>query len=394
MEGLRPVISNLKLRGSWGQLGNDRIADYSYISRITLGQNYPFFGSYAEGAIQTVGSNAKITWETSTELDLGIDIDLFKNKLSISADWYKRTTDDILTAVPVSQIYGLTAPTVNAGSMENKGIELQVTHRNTIKDFSYQAGVNFSYNKNVVTKYPNPSKGSTIRQKGYAWDSYFGYESLGYYQTQEQVDNAPKITGTNVKMGDLMWKDQLTVDTNGDGKPDAGDGIINGDDRIVIGSPQPKYTLGFNLGASYKGFDLSAFFQGAFGVYRLHHNEAFWPFVDTGNGQEKHKDYWTPENRNARYPILRTKQTHNYQTSTFNVLKSDYLRLKNIQIGYTLPQSILKYLKVERVRAYFSGQNIWTIKDKMLEGLDPEVVNANYVYPNVATYTFGLNITF
>lgn len=377
------TISNMKLRASWGQLGNDRIDDYKYISIISLDKNYPFFNSISDGAAQVDGSNPLITWETSTELNLGVDVDLFNNSLSLSIDWYRRTTKDILVDIPVSQIYGLKAPTVNEGAMRNSGIELLVSYRNAIgTDFKYNVSANFAYNKNVVTEFPNPSKGNTIKQEGSPWNAYYGYEVLGFYQTQEQVDKMPKVAGDPVQLGDFMWKDQ-----NNDGR-------IDGDDRIVIGSSQPTYTLALNLGANYKNFDFSAFFQGAFDVYRLHHGETLWGLTEFLQGQEKMLDYWTPENRNATYPNPYISRRHNMATSTFSVLKSNYLRLKSLQVGYTIPENILQYVKINKARVYFSAQNLWTIKGKLLEGIDPEVSNANYSYPNVATYTFGLDITF
>lgn len=384
-------IDNLKLRASWGQLGNNRVGDYAYIQRITLGQNYNFGGSVASGAATVNASNSAITWEKTSALDLGIDIDFFKNKLlSVSADYYDRFTDDILIAVPVSIVFGLGAPVVNGGSMRNKGIELLLEHNNTIGDLKYSISFNTAYNENKVEKFPNPYKGDhVIQAEGISWNSFYGYQATGIYQTDAEAAASPHITGVTVKAGDLIYKDQ-----NGDGK-------IDGDDRVVLGNSIPKITYGANINLKYKGFDATAFFQGASNVYRTLGPESFWPF-DNENAETMHLDRTIVANgqvvTQGHYPRTVVNQKGNRVQSSFNVLDASYLRLKNIQLGYSLPASWLSAVKISKARVYLSGQNLLTLT-KFPKGFDPEIADNSvdwtpYRYPQVKFYTFGFDVTF
>lgn len=377
------VINNLKLRGSYGLVGNNSTGDYQFIPRIALGQNYPFGGTIASGAAQVAPSNPNLQWEKSTTFNVGVDVGFFNNKLTFAGDYYNRYTDDILIAVPVSFIYGLPAPTVNAGAMRNKGFEFLIGHTNQIGDFSYTTSFNISFNKNEVEKFANPSKGSRIQAEGFPWNAFYGYENIGKYQTDEQVQSAPKVPGTPVQKGDLMFKDQ------------DGDGEINANDRIVLGSDIPGVTYGLNLGLKYKDFDVSAFGQGAADVYQLLANEIYFPFVNGAQATKKNLDRWTPETPNGRFPLTHVDQTHNFNNiSSFQVVNASYLRLKSLQIGYTLPESVISSLKIDHIRIYVTGQNLLTIS-KLDSGFDPESqVNAQSVYPNVKIYTAGFNINF
>ncbi|SHE64459.1 TonB-linked outer membrane protein, SusC/RagA family [Fodinibius roseus] len=381
-------INELKLRGSWGKLGNNRIGNYQYIPLISLGQNYNFGGSASSGAAQTSPTNPDITWETTTEMDIGFDAGLFENQLSLTFDYYNRYTDDILTSVPVSDIYGLPAPTVNAGAMRNRGIEFEVAHNNNIRDFQYDVSLYGAYNINKVERYENPDIGTSIRKEGIAWNSYYGYEAIGVFQNEADVDASPHIPGNTPAVGDQKYQDQN------------GDGVINGDDRIVLGNTIPEITFGFNLGLNYKGFDLSTFFQGADRVYRTIHPEAMWPFQNGAKVQQMHMDRTIVENnevvREGRYPRVVTTAltghtTSYYQFSSFSVLDAAYIRLKNIQLGYTVPVTWSgDYLS--NVRVFFSGENLLTITG-FPGNYDPETPNG-VGYPQVKTYTLGLNITF
>ena len=386
-------ISNLKLRGSWGQLGNNNIGDYIYFQRVKLGQNYNFGGEVADGAATTVAANTGIGWEKTTELDLGIDIDLFKNKLiSFSADYYDRYTDDILTTIPVSMVFGLPAPVVNAGAMRNKGVELLLEHNNVVGDFQYNVSINGAYNENVVEKFENPSKGERIYAEGESWGSFYGYEVIGIYQTDAEAEASAHIEGAPVKAGDLIFKDQnSTLDGNPDGK-------IDGDDRVVLGNTIPKITYGFNASLKYKGFDLSAFFQGASNVYRTIGGESFWAF-DPNNALTMHLDRTIVENgsvvKQGYYPRTLTTEKHNQELSSFSVLDASYLRMKNVQFGITLPATMLNVVHISKARIYVSGQNLLTFT-KFPKSFDPELNSgsANGSYPQVKFYTFGIDLTF
>jgi TonB-linked SusC/RagA family outer membrane protein len=380
-------ISNMKIRGSWGQLGNNSVPNYYYYQRIKLGQNYNFGGEVADGAAQTVPNNLILSWEKTTEFDLGFDVDLFQNKLiSLSADYYNRYTDDILTSVPVSMVFGLPAPVVNAGAMRNKGVELIIDHNNVIGNFQYNISINGAYNENKVEKFANPSKGDQIYAEGISWGSYYGLEAIGIYQTDAEAAASAHIEGAPVKAGDLIFKDQNT------------DGKIDGDDRIVLGNTIPKFTYGFNISLKYKDFDLSAFFQGANNVYRTLGGETFWAF-DPNNALKMHLDRTIVENgeviKEGYYPRILTTEKHNQYLSSFSVLNASYLRMKNAQFGYTLPTRWLKMANISKIRVYASGQNLLTFT-KFPSSFDPELGSgsANGSYPQVKFYTFGVDLTF
>ncbi len=376
------IITDLKLRGSYGSVGNNDILDYLYIPTVALGVNYPFNGTIAAGAAQQVAANPNLQWEKSTTFDIGADVALFNNKLTVTADYYNRYTNNILVAVPVSSIYGLPAPTVNAGAMRNKGLELVVGHTNRVGDFSYGASFNIGINKNIVEKYANPAKTKRIQAEGYAWNSFFGYEAIGMYQTDEQVQTLPKVVGSPVQRGDLIFKDQ-----NNDGK-------INGDDRVDLGNDIPKTTYGLNLNARYKNFDISILGQGAANVRQYLQDQVQFAFVNGYKAQTKHLNRWTPETPNARFPRTHVSQWHNYAISSFSVVNSSYLRMKNLQIGYNVAPKVLKAIKVSSLRIYLSGQNLLTFT-KLDSGFDPESAeNAQFGYPNVKVYTAGLNLNF
>lgn len=377
------LINDLKLRGSYGSVGNNSTGDYQYIPKIALGQTYPFGGVITSGAAQLSASNPNLRWEKSTTMDLGLDMSLVQGKLTFTADYYDRYTDDILISVPVSSIYGLPAPTVNAGAVRNKGWEFLVGDKGRVGDFSYYTSFNIGLNKSKVEKYANPVKGWRIQAEGYEWNAFYGYEYIGKYQTDEQVQKAAKIPGAPVQKGDLMFKDQ-----NGDGK-------IDGADRVVLGSDVPGVTYGLNLGFKYKNFDLSAFGQGASDVSLVLNNEIEFPFLNGAKAQVKHLDRWTPETPNGKFPLTHVNQTYNFDNiSSFNTVNSSYFRIKNLQIGYSLPVGVLHSLHISNVRVYVSAQNLITIT-RLDKGFDPESqVDAQYRYPNVKIYTGGLNVNF
>ena len=380
-------LDNVKIRGSWGKLGNHRISDYLYISTITLAQNYNFGGSIADGAAQTVANNPEISWEKTTELDIGLDADFMKGLLSISFDYYNRYTDDILAVVPLTYIYGLDAPTSNAGAMRNRGIELSLGHSHKIGIVRYNIDGYITKNTNIVEKYPNPSIGSTIRQVGYAWDSFYGYECIGVFMSDEEALSSP-VQSALVRAGDLKYKDQ-----NGDGKIDA-------DDRVVLGNTIPNYSFGFNLGFRCKGFDFYGSFQGVAGVNRTLDGEAFWGVNNGSNARQRNLDRTLVENgvvtKVGYYPKVHiAQQSINNSQSSFLVLNASYLRLKNLQFGYTIPQHILSKVALNRARIYVSGQNLLTFT-KFVKDVDPEVGSGggSRTYPQIAIYTMGIDITF
>lgn len=398
-------LNFLRLRASWGALGNHRISDYIFLPRISLGQNYPFGGEVVPGAAQTSSNNEKITWEKTTETNVGLDFEILQNSLRFTVDAYNRYTDDILTTVPVSEMYGLPAPTVNAGAMSNKGVEVQVSWFQSLGDLQYDLTLNGSYNKNNTEKYharsiltsTNPG-GAMIRMEGLPWNSYFGYEWIGYFMTDEEAQNSA-VHNPTVGAGDLKFKDQN------------GDGVIDGDDRIVLGNPVPEYTYGLNLGMNYKGFDLSMFFQGVQNVTRFVRTRGYMPFMRNGKALRMHLDRMIVEDgkvvKEGYFPKTQLEGgpgEKNVVSSSFLLHDGSYLRLKNLAIGYTLPTNVLNALSLSRARIYVSGQNLMTFT-KFPDGYDPEASTqafhgfqhggaAGWDYPQVKIYTIGLDISF
>lgn len=381
-------IDGLKLRFSLGRLGNHNIGNYLYIPNLSLGANYPIGGTIANGVAQTTAEVADITWETTTEYDVGIDLELFQSQLIMSIDYYDRYTDDILTSIPVSTVFGLPAPVVNAGAMRNKGVELLLNHRNTIGGFFYGLSLNTSFNKNKVERFSNPSIGNTIQREGVSWNSFYGYEHIGVHQTDEAAEVEPSIVGAPVKAGDLKFKDQN------------GDGVIDGDDRIVLGNSIPEITYGVGLNMGYKNFDLSAFIQGTERVYRTL-GLLLWPLWGGGSALEMNLDRTIVQNgkvvQEGTFPRVLTTghRQHNNQMSSFTVFDASYLRLKNLQVGYTLPTKMVREIGISSARVYVSGQNLLTIT-KFPKSFDPELLTgqARFSYPQVQFFFVGLNLNF
>jgi TonB-linked SusC/RagA family outer membrane protein len=374
----------LKLRATWGELGNNRISNYQYFSLLSLGVNYPFGGAIENGSAVTIASNPAITWETSKEWDIGIDA-TFLSSFSVTADYYHRYTFNILTKVPTSETFGLPAPLVNAGAMRNTGVELDVKYSNNIGKLHYNISGNGSYNKNVVVEFKNPSIGTTIKKEGIAWNSYYGYQVIGKFQTDQEATNSPHPSGAPVKAGDLQFKDQ-----NNDGK-------INGEDRVVLGNPIPQITYGFNLNLAYKNISLTAFFQGATKVQKAITSEVEWPISHFSGAYKRQLDRTIVKNgkvvKQGTYPRTLNNETQNKVFSSFEVYNSSYLRLKNIRLIYTLPNKIISNIGISKLSIYFSGENMLTFSP-MPKVVDPEYGGNTNNYPLVKTYTLGLDLKF
>jgi len=301
--------------------------------------------------------------------------------------------------VPI--IVGLNPSFQNAGEVENRGWEFSANWRDQLgDDFDYSLGFNIADVTNEVTDLRGltpPISNNTIIQEGFPIRSIYGLQSDGLFQSQEEIDEHATQFGT-VQPGDIRYVDQLTEDTDNDGVPDAGDGLINDDDRVVIGDPFPSLNYGINLSARFKGFDLSMFFQGIGDRDVLLQGDASWAFQNGGKiTEEQAANYWRPEDPDNDYPCLTHGTTgNNFRPSDFWVYKASYLRLRNLQFGYSLPNTILENMPFRSVRAYFIGQNLFTLFDNMPEGIDPNVPNNNgggYFVIN-RVMGFGLNVQF
>lgn len=381
-------IDLFKIRASYGELGNQAVNLYSYFATVNLGYDYAFNNTIAAGSAITSAVEPNISWETTHSYDIGTDISAWKGKLNITFDLFKKRTSDILRQVNIpAQVGGLTGPVKNIGVVDNTGYDFSISHRNNIGNFKYEVGGEFGYVKNRVVNLNGERIIGTrrITAEGYPIDSYFIYEAIGIYQTQEEVDKSAKISNA-VKPGYLKYKDQ-----NNDGK-------INGDDRIITGGSIPKYTYGFTINLGYKNFSLNSFFQGVQGVNLYPTANLATPY-NNGAGVTKEwiTDSWTPTNKNARLPILTTATgaTENFQPSTFFLKNGSYLRLKNIQIKYNLPVKLISRFKLTNLSVFANGENILTFTK--FKDFDPEKIITQdniYEYPSLKTYSFGINATF
>lgn len=388
-----PIVSNVKIRGSWGRLGNENIGLYQYMDLYGAGQNYNFGGTVSAGIAPTALSNPAITWESTSTADVGADIGLFQNKLNLTFDWYNRKTNDILVRLPLSSLYGgLTAPYQNVGIVENRGWELDLNYQNQTGKFHYSIGGNLSYNTNKVLHFQgNPdviqsTGNNSIIKQGLPINALFGYVAQGTFKNQAEIDKwaKQKLSGSN-RPGDLKYKDIN------------GDGFINGNDRTYLGSTIPKYSYGFNARVSYDGFSISALFQGIAGVKRYLQN--LWYTSSVRYGREINSyflDAWSASNPLSDIPRLTSdNNSDNTQASSFWVQNASYLRLKDLQVSYTLPSHWLAKTFISTAQLYANGQNLFTWT--RYNGLDPETGNfTDYQieYPNVRVLSVGLNVSF
>ena len=377
-------LSNLKVRGSWGQLGNQNIGNYPYQDALTA-VKYNFGGVVTQGFSQNTLTNMDIMWETTTATDFGFDFGMFNNKIYGSVDYYKKRTEDILRTLQVPSHIGVTAPTVNRGIMENTGWEFVLGHENRIGDFTYSISANLETYKNELVQFGarEINNNGTIRQEGLPWDSYYMYVFDGIYQNQAEID-ALKPLSNLTKPGDMKYKD-----INGDGK-------ITPEDRVVVGGAFPKFNYGFTVNAAWKGFDLSVFFQGVQGKKTYVKEWGIAPFRQGSVPAVYWRDAWNGEGTSNTIPhIFNDNYAPNTAISTWWLQDASYLRMKNLQIGYTLPKSWLEKVRFQNVRVYFSGDNLLTFTD-MFQGLDPERTAKNsrgVIYPQAKVVSFGLKVT-
>lgn len=405
-------LSNLKLRASWGSLGNQAITDddnkyyvdnFPYASSILLGTgqtNYLFGDKIITGASPDIMANKDVKWETTEVTNIGIDGGLFNQKLTFGFDYYIRKTKDILLRMPIPTVIGLGVPIQNVGDIENKGWDLSLNWMDQINDFSYGVKVNLSDVKNKAVYLGGSEEiidGNTITKLGKPIHAIYGYETIGIFQTDEEAEAAPKQFGS-LKAGNLQYKDQLTIDTDGDGIPDKGDGVINADDRVMIGDPFPRLSYGLDLFAAYKGFDASVSMSGVGKRDVLLTGDLVLPLYNAGKIQQWHTEKcWTPDRPDAKYPILAPTSigSNDNQVSSTWVFNGAYLRVRNITVGYTLPSKWLERASIKNLRVYFSGQNLLTF-DKLPKGVDPLTPNgsAGALYPISKNYTFGIDLSF
>lgn len=397
----KDVINNLKLRASWGQLGNQNTLNGYYPSQSTvnLGTNYIFDKNITSGAAITAMANSIISWETTTMSNIAVEFSLLR-KLDFTAEYYSRVTEDILLNLDIPLIIGLSAPAQNAGKVENKGWEIGATYNDRFGDFNFSAMFNISDVKNKILDLRGINEtGLTVNREGYSMSSLYGYEADGYI-VPEDYDTDGKYLGANqignYGPGDIKYKDQLTVDTDGDDIPDEADGIINTSDKIVIGSTIPRFTFGLNLYGEYKGLDINILFQGVGKADGYVWGHSIGSFYEGGSMPEIGKDYWTPENRDAMFPRLAFNNSNNQQSSSFWIKDAAYLRLKNLQLGYTIPKNIISKIGISNLRLYVSQDNMFTISKfwKYFDVESPVLSGYGNFYPIMRTTTIGIDLSF
>ena len=383
-------ISELKLRGSWGRLGNQEVPLYSYYSSIVLTQPYWFGGQVHDGAAITRLTNEELSWETTTATNLGIDAVLLNGRLSLSGDVYHRKTADILLNVPIPAMIGRSAAFINAGVVENKGWELAVGWRDAIGTVEYGIDFNLSDNRNKVLDLYGTGpyiSGESVVMVGAPIRAWYGWEAYGYFRDQQEADNHPQPTGfvNTTRPGDLKFRDQ------------DGDGIINENDRVMLGDPNPRYMFGLNLSASWRNFDAAMFFQGVGKRDQYLALGFIQGPVWENYTSEWHLDYYDPQqdNQDARHPTYYANENRNYYSVNSHwILDGSFVKLRSVQLGYSIPSRFSERLRVQRMRVYVTGKNLLTHHNLGID-LDPEYpwVRADY-YPQTRTFSVGTEITF
>jgi TonB-linked SusC/RagA family outer membrane protein len=406
MANTQDWLSFLKLRASWGQNGNASISNFQYLSTIVLDTNasYAFDSedAFATGAVGDVLANPDVSWETSQQLDLGVDARFFGSRLGVSIDGYIKDTKDWLVRAPIASVYGLNAPYINGGDIRNKGLEFTVDWSKNTGEFTYGVNFNGAFNKNEVTRIANAegiihgdedilSEGTTEMyraQVGYPIGFFYGYKTAGVFQNQAEVD-AAKVKYENSKPGDLIF-----VDTNDDG-------VINEEDRTMIGDPNPHFTTGLNFWMAWKGFDFNVSGYGAFGQQIA---KSYRSFADSqrDNFTKDVFQTWQGEGTSNRLPILTYGSNRNWQNiSDIYIENGDYFKISNVTVGYDF-RRVLNFKHVSKCRLYFAAQNVFTFTK--YSGMDPEMgkgTDDDWVsgidvgfYPSSRVFLLGVNLQF
>lgn len=396
-------LKNGKLRASWGQLGNQSGlgSNYPFALNVATNQYTVFNGVLNPGYAPVNYALTDITWESTKMIDFGADLSFLAGKLDVSFDWYKKQTENILLNMAIPGVMGYAnSPKQNAGSVENKGYDLTISHNNTIGKFYYKVTGILSDVQNKITNLgglaPQVS-GVHVKQVGSPIDALYGLQADGLFNSFTEARAYTVAQYGKLQGGDIRYLDQITVDTNGDKIPDAGDKKLTGDDRIVLGNPIPRYAYSLELYSSWQGFDFTMFFQGVGKRDGYVSGWTAYPFQNASTALIQHADHWSEANPNpnAAYPRLSiNQQSNNLQPSSYWLVNAAYFRLKNLQLGYTLPSSLVKRAGIAGVRIYANGNNVFTVS-KMPIGMDPESPESiqNSV-PLLATYTFGVEVKF
>jgi len=394
------VLSFLKFRASYGIVGNDRIGDFRFTSLLNGEAQYVFNNELVQGLAAGPVANPDIKWEEQKPLDIGVDLELF-NSINITADYFKKTTDDLLVSAQTSGIIGVAAPgssvpVINAGTVVNEGFEFVIGYKNMVsEDFNFNVNYNFTKLNNEVTFVGNSTgvieggsfgvgqESPSRMEAGFPIGYFYGYQTNGIFQNQAEVN--AHATQTNANAGDLRF-----VDTNGDG-------IIDPDDRTYIGDPIADITMGLNLSFNYKNFDFNAYAFASIGNEIVRNYERNLPLT---NRPTYYLDRWTGPGTSDSFPRVTTGATQNTLFSDFYVEDGSFLRLQSVQLGYSLGDTFLEKLKFDKLRFYVSASNLFTLTK--YRGYDPTTSNGAPIgggidqgfYPNPKTFLLGMNVNF
>jgi len=412
MESTKSWLDFLKIRGSWGRNGNANIDNFQYLSTISLSGADYYFGtdkiSKNIGAYPDVLANPDVTWEKSEQIDLGFDARSLNGRLGLNFDWYNKMTKDWLVRAPVLSTYGAGAPYINGGDVRNRGFEMALSWNDHIRDFNYGANINVTHNSNKVTRIANSEgiiNGPTEvlssqtqemyrAQVGYPIGYFYGYKTDGIFQNEEEVatyvDKNGKKIMPNAQPGDVKF-----VDMNGDA-------TITTDDRTMIGNPNPDYTMGLSLTASYKGLDISITGNGTFGNQIAKSYRSFADRTNQNYTMDVAQNRWHGEGTSNRYPRITSQPHINWSyISDIYIEDGDYFRISNLTMGYDF-MKMFKKLPFQQLRVYASVQNLYAFTN--YSGMDPEIgfgggsswasgIDLGY-YPGARTFIIGTNIKF
>jgi TonB-linked SusC/RagA family outer membrane protein len=388
----------LKVRLSWGKNGNENIGNFRYTVLTATGNN-ALLGS-SESMINGVKAsglaNPDLKWEESEQTDFGLDFGFLNNSLTFTIDYYKKRTNGMLMEMNIPSYVGESKPIGNVGKMDNSGVEMEAAYKFRVSDVNFRIGGNLTYLKNKLIEYGNDSGWANLdsfqgigtitrAQNGKPFPYFYGYKTDGILQNQAEADAYNNMYGTSSVPGDVRF-----VDVNGDGQ-------ISDDDRTDIGKGMPDWTYGFNLNVSWKNFDLSMMWQGTIG------NDVFDATrrtdISSSNLPTWMLGRWTGEGTSTKYPRFVLGDNVNWQSSDLYVYDGSYLRLKNIQLGYTLPQNLTRKVFISSLRIYVAGENLLTFTK--YHGYDPEISSGGTslgidrgVYPQARTWTIGANLSF
>ncbi len=408
LQGYRDHVGDLMIRATYGILGNQSVDPYQYYTTYSTNNNaYGFNNNAVSGATGNIG-NAGLTWEKAATLNLGLDASFLDRRLNFTAEYFTKTTTDILqNREDVVALFGSGLPTFNISEVRSNGWEAKLSYQLRGKSFTHNFSANIADNQNKLLALSGDVQEYEfkreefwfVRRVGLPITVYRGYRTNGLYQSTDELDKYPKFGNTQPGLGDVKFVDQN------------GDGVINEDDRVILGNPFPRYTFGFTYNVSFKGFDASVFIQGVGKRDQLIRGELVeaYHYGYSGTLYEHQKDFWTPENTDAKFPRIAENGSSsndiNYKIgSDVYLFNGAYARLKNLQIGYSLPAGTISRLHIQRARFYLTGQNLLTLSKTKI--IDPEQsefdnrvninsgANSARAYPTPVFYGAGLEVTF